>query len=312
MKQPVKTTPVRKSPPPPDLLLRLTALVKKPAADRASPRWKQECEVLMGVDDLHVAAEFWILRSQYAELLRSKTESAVKAITTPVVLGLEGGAEPREVLQSRALRLVKRLYGDWSKVKHAKEMAAALQNAVRKRFRPSAQPAAPRATGASTGLHRDRELEHLYANANWAEVDSEPGPAFTCMPKGERHEVVAMADGSPQTKNRELDHLYGDADWTEPAADFWANSSSVVFDVPSAAEVEAAERALEAAAQSGSAAELAQALQEAEEKGVAEQAVEAAKGALVEIMRQTIPASPRSAEYSSPQSVPSEAAETAA
>ena len=59
-----------------------------------------------------------------------------------------------------------------------------------------------------------------------------------------------MADGSPQTKSRELDHLYGDADWTEPAADFWANSSSVVFDVPSAAEVEAAERALEAAAQS--------------------------------------------------------------
>ena len=45
-------------------------------------------------------------------------------------------------------------------------------------------------------------------------------------------------------------------------------------------------------------------MQEAEEKGVAEQAVEAAKGALVEIMRQTIPASPRSAEYSSPQSVP--------
>ena len=78
-KQPVKATPVRKSPPPPDLLLRLSALVKRPAAERACPRWKQDCEMLMGMDDLHVAAEFWILRSQYAELLRSKTESAVKA-----------------------------------------------------------------------------------------------------------------------------------------------------------------------------------------------------------------------------------------
>ena len=41
----------------------------------------------------------------------------MKAITTPVVLGLEGGAEPRELLQSRALRLVHRLYGDWKTIK---------------------------------------------------------------------------------------------------------------------------------------------------------------------------------------------------
>lgn len=240
---------------------------------------------MMGVDDLHVAAEFWILRSQYAELLRSKTESAVKAITTPVVLCLEGGAEPREVLQSRALRLVKRLYGDWNKVKHAKEMAAALQNAVRKRFRPSAQASTMPTTAPRSAADKD-------------------SPALTSTPKGERHEVVEMADGSPQTTCRELEHLYADADWTEPATDFWANSTSVIFDAPDPAEVEAAERALAAAVQKGSsAAELAQALQEAEEIGVSEPAVEAAKEALVSIMRQSIPEDPPSAS-SSPAKLP--------
>merc|ERR1711871_1459203 len=125
---------VRKCTPPPDKVLRVVALVKKPPEARSTPQWKQECEELMAVADLHGAAEFWLLRSQYAELMRSKSEAAIKAVTTPIVLGLEAGAQPHDILRSRALRLVNKLYGDWKTVKHAREMAGALQIALRKTF----------------------------------------------------------------------------------------------------------------------------------------------------------------------------------